>query len=77
MGGNELSIPTKAESKPAGMEATRNKPSHAKNSQKTQELVTQVPVKAEGRTMLKPRVLIVRLEKRAVKLQLPSCILCN
>lgn len=35
MGGNQLSIPNEVETKPAGMEATRNKPNHAKELQKT------------------------------------------
>lgn len=46
IGGNQLSIGTKVESKPIGMEATRSEPNHARNIKKTQELVAQAPVKA-------------------------------
>lgn len=43
MDGIQFCIPTEVESKPAGMEAMRNKPNHAPEPQKTWELVVQVP----------------------------------
>lgn len=43
MGGIQFCIPTKVESKPAGTEATGNKPNHALESQKIWELMSQVP----------------------------------
>lgn len=53
MGGIQFCIPTKVESKPAGTEATRNKPDHAPEPPKDLRISGTSTMKTECRAGLK------------------------
>lgn len=63
IGGNQLSIGTKVESKPIGMEAIRSKPNHARNIKKKLRNWWHKHLSRLSMQQAKPGVLIVRLYK--------------